>query len=275
MNGTDDSSNIVKLTYREHYIAHLLLAKAYPKNYSLQCAVHRMKNSIFFDNSIKFNSYVYDSVIKNRNLLVSEYSKKYMQNKTVFKNKETGEFKILDVNDPLVLCKNYVGVNSGRVYNNTDGYKNRVSVKTETGEYKSVSIEEYKNNPNLVGVNSGKTGLWDHYNFLYSQMEWYEKLMFRSYKKTKIKPGVIILFSHIFELSNYVKEYFAAHNRYSYNYKNLKEKFPDLFYKKVDKPLGIVLNKLRDGWDPLTDDKFLDALEIFVTIQRSNSNESN
>lgn len=39
MGGTDEDENLVKLTYREHFIAHLLLSRAYPNNigYKLAC----------------------------------------------------------------------------------------------------------------------------------------------------------------------------------------------------------------------------------------------
>lgn len=42
MNGTDDKENLVDLTAREHFIAHLLLIKIYPKKYSLIKAVMMM-----------------------------------------------------------------------------------------------------------------------------------------------------------------------------------------------------------------------------------------
>jgi len=42
MNGTDDKDNLVELTAREHFIAHLLLMKIYPKSYGLIRAVNMM-----------------------------------------------------------------------------------------------------------------------------------------------------------------------------------------------------------------------------------------
>lgn len=42
MDGSDDFENIVELTPREHFIAHLLLVKIYPKNYRLVYAARRM-----------------------------------------------------------------------------------------------------------------------------------------------------------------------------------------------------------------------------------------
>jgi len=42
MNGTDDKENLVELTAREHFIAHILLLKIYPGKYSLIKAVSMM-----------------------------------------------------------------------------------------------------------------------------------------------------------------------------------------------------------------------------------------
>lgn len=42
LGGSDEPSNLVKLTAREHYIAHLLLSRAYPKHYGLALASFRM-----------------------------------------------------------------------------------------------------------------------------------------------------------------------------------------------------------------------------------------
>lgn len=43
LGGTDDSDNLVKLTYREHYVAHWLLTKIYPKeakiHYAFLCMI--------------------------------------------------------------------------------------------------------------------------------------------------------------------------------------------------------------------------------------------
>jgi hypothetical protein len=38
LGGLDDNTNMVKLTYREHYVAHWLLAKIYPKEKKIQYA---------------------------------------------------------------------------------------------------------------------------------------------------------------------------------------------------------------------------------------------
>lgn len=42
MNGTDDPSNLVELTAKEHFIAHLLLTEVYPKSQKLKYALWMM-----------------------------------------------------------------------------------------------------------------------------------------------------------------------------------------------------------------------------------------
>lgn len=52
MNGDDRFENIVNLTPEEHYVAHQLLVKIYPKEYKLTYAVHRMVGGKFRNNKM-------------------------------------------------------------------------------------------------------------------------------------------------------------------------------------------------------------------------------
>ena len=54
MGGTDDADNLVYLTAREHYIAHLLLMKAFPDQSGLAHAVLVMSGKRFFQDSKRF-----------------------------------------------------------------------------------------------------------------------------------------------------------------------------------------------------------------------------
>ena len=69
--GRDEPPNLVNLTAREHYIAHLLLAKIY-NDQSMWCAVQMMRNG---NNSglrkFKFNSRLYELARVKRNAIVS------------------------------------------------------------------------------------------------------------------------------------------------------------------------------------------------------------
>ena len=63
--GTNNNENLVKLTAREHYIAHLLLARSQPNNYKLKNAIIMMgiKSKTNQRNFI-FNSKLYESIRK-------------------------------------------------------------------------------------------------------------------------------------------------------------------------------------------------------------------
>lgn len=57
MNGTDNKSNLVELTAREHFIAHILLVKIYPKEYGLINAVNMM--CVSSDNQDRIHNRMY------------------------------------------------------------------------------------------------------------------------------------------------------------------------------------------------------------------------
>ena len=64
MGGTNESTNLVLLTYREHYIAHLLLHKTYPDNKKLLSAAYMMGCIRSKQNNFYPNSKLYESVRK-------------------------------------------------------------------------------------------------------------------------------------------------------------------------------------------------------------------
>ena len=68
--GLDESDNLVNLTAREHYIAHLLLAKIYDDS-SMWCAVQMMRNGKKPLRVFKFNSKLYEAARIKRNQLIS------------------------------------------------------------------------------------------------------------------------------------------------------------------------------------------------------------
>ena len=59
--GTNEQSNLVKLTAREHYIAHLLLAKIY-NTYGMYAAVIYMQTGRLKNRKFKFNSRLYQKI---------------------------------------------------------------------------------------------------------------------------------------------------------------------------------------------------------------------
>lgn len=74
--GSDDKSNLVKLTARQHYIAHLLLAKIYD-DYVMLCAVimmRHMKNK-YTKREFRFNSRLYEKLKVERSRRMSTIMK--------------------------------------------------------------------------------------------------------------------------------------------------------------------------------------------------------
>ena len=61
--GKDEPDNLVNLTAREHYIAHLLLARIYD-DYKMWCAAQMMFNGHNHEHKFKFNSHLYEAVRK-------------------------------------------------------------------------------------------------------------------------------------------------------------------------------------------------------------------
>ena len=61
LGGTNETTNLVKLTAREHYIAHLLLAKIY-NTYGMYAAVIYMQTGRHKNRHFKFNSRLYQKI---------------------------------------------------------------------------------------------------------------------------------------------------------------------------------------------------------------------
>lgn len=75
MNGTDEKANIVNLTAREHYIAHILLAKIY-NTYGLYYAVLKMQlKNPNHEREFRFNGRLYEKLKIECNKKQSEYRK--------------------------------------------------------------------------------------------------------------------------------------------------------------------------------------------------------
>lgn len=70
--GSDDKINLVKLTARQHYIAHLLLAKIY-NDCAMYCALAMMKSKTkSMARSFRFNSRLYEKMKMKRSKFMSE-----------------------------------------------------------------------------------------------------------------------------------------------------------------------------------------------------------
>ena len=73
--GSDDNTNLVKLTARQHYIAHLLLAKIY-NDYKMHCALVCMTmKTDDMDRNFRFSSRLYEKLKLKRSKMMSERMK--------------------------------------------------------------------------------------------------------------------------------------------------------------------------------------------------------
>lgn len=100
MGGTDDRENICVLTYREHYIAHLLLTKVYPKhrgiNYALLCMIRKQPTGERI-----YNSRIFHTIKSN----FSKFKKYYctIQNPGKSEKSRTAARKRMTERNPISL----------------------------------------------------------------------------------------------------------------------------------------------------------------------------
>lgn len=127
MGGTDESTNLIDLTLREHYIAHKLLFKTY-KNISMACAMNMMRNK------------------------GSCNSRKYEQSKLTNCNFNYTDSLGIDSQNNFMIskCINKNHILSG----NNNGMYGKVVARNSNGDIVVVSKEEFKSG-NYVGQNKG------------------------------------------------------------------------------------------------------------------------
>lgn len=157
MGGTDDKNNLVQLTAREHFIAHLLLLKIYPKSYGLIKAVNMMcmssgkqersMNRMYGWLREKLSSEISMSQKGEKN---SNYGNKWVTN---LENNESYLVKgETDLNYPLVLGRN-IKLNKckicGKLTKNLkfcsytcSNLKNTLKIKVEKVKAKKVNVEK-------------------------------------------------------------------------------------------------------------------------------------
>lgn len=135
--GTNDKSNLVKLTPREHLIAHLLLYRIQTdkrKRFQMLTAVIMMKgkceNSRLYEKARKEFIETHRENISGKNHPMYGKSRKGIENPFYGKthNEETRK-RLSEYSKDKIMCKNI-----------------------KTGQHLKVSIEEYKSNDDLVGI---------------------------------------------------------------------------------------------------------------------------
>ena len=141
MNGTDDKDNLVDLTAREHFIAHLLLLKIYPKQYSLIKAVMMMTVS----NSIHRE---HRSMNRMYSWLKEHHSKEMSRLQTGEKNSQHGTMWIhnLELKESKKIPKGDIipeGWLKGRVIDFSVHFRNNKEklIKEEKQEHKEKNKE--------------------------------------------------------------------------------------------------------------------------------------
>lgn len=284
--GGNDPENLVRLTLREHYIAHLLLPKIYNQGeryFKLMCAIQRMGNSNKEYGLYRYNSRLYEIFVKERNRLVGENAKILMKGKTLYRHKDTGECRILSVNSKEVKSGEWIGIRNG-VKDPRCGKRNYVSAIDKNGKTVYITKEEFDaNRDRYSGVNSGRKGLFDHINLVIKSKAWYERLLFSNPYNTKIKrnnsnifrdKNIFIIYDIIIKEVNRVK----AKNGKRLNWKNINADFANnnISLKHVDKPFERVLYYiLKENWNPYKDSNFIKFLETYNKILGESKNENN
>lgn len=260
--GGDEPENLVRLTLREHYIAHLLLPKIYKYgeyHFKLICALQRMGNSKEH-NFYRYNSRLYEIYVKERNRIVGERSKEILKGRTIFKNVVTGERRCLFIDSDEVKSGEWVGIRNGTKDPATSKrLKNMVSAIDKDGKIVQISKEEFDSNRDrYTGVNAGRKGMFDKLNEALRNRKWFEKMMYTDTKCTRPKKTCLGIFNLelLQELYAYTKLY-PGKKRMDWN------KIEELCTKyKINngKPLGKLIYMMRrENWNPIEDIEFVDG----------------
>lgn len=171
LKGTDDETNLVLLTPKEHYVCHRLLAKLYPHNNGLYNAwfLMSMRDGIPFVITAK----EYQFIRYNAQQLFKEVNK----GKALVKDNDGNLFKV-DVDDPDLVSGKLVGHTKGKsvVKDNTGKYFQvdsddpriqtgelvggnirKMSARNKYGEYEQINVNDYRlKSGELVAQNKGR-----------------------------------------------------------------------------------------------------------------------
>lgn len=160
LGGDDTKENIVILTPEEHYVAHQLLVKMYPKNQKLVYALNKMTQGRPSNKRYGWVRQRWQEVCKQRiGKLNGSYDKSWYYNPETLEN---GKFLPEDVPSGWVKGRRTVPYNRCRVcgtkiesrYNKTCSTECLLSVKKETGNAKKFAEETFNRfmNSNYTSV---------------------------------------------------------------------------------------------------------------------------
>lgn len=137
--GTLDKENMVRLTAREHFIAHRLLTKIYPNSYEMKSAINKMLQSNKFQKRYEPNSKTYERI---REEFGEAHSKRMKGKKLTAEHKKAvseGQRKFisnLSEEEKLIRIEKSIGL----------GSRKNVAVLKNTRDKMSNSQKEYHKN---------------------------------------------------------------------------------------------------------------------------------
>ncbi|UFK27132.1 hypothetical protein LG358_00111 [Escherichia phage UoN_LG358_1] len=233
MGGLDTSDNLVKLTYREHFIAHWLLFKIH-KNKEMSYALNRIMNS-----GTIFRSKLYEIARKNYVNMISDWSAEFMRDKILLRNKETGECRLLTKGE--YTEEDWVGVNYGRKFEGVKGYgvykdKDNTTYRLRTDDplIKDLGLCGVGNTLNATKVAAA----------LEKSKPWYNKSKTNP-DAVKLIPSLYDWYANVYDPVSYKKTGIAKWK--TVNNITIKTKL-----------FKIAFNQFKNGWTP--DEKFYEVL---------------
>lgn len=185
MGGCDARHNLVHLTYREHFIAHVLLYKIH-KNRQMAFALGRMING---SDGLRCSSKTYEIARNAHKKAVSDWSSKFMKGKTVFRNKLTGATQLHVAAD--VDYSVWEGISTG---NKFEGEKGVTVYKDASGKTYRLAVTS----PLIAELGLKGVGNWANATKRAAELEkakpWYNK--------SSTNPDAVILLPSLFEWYN-------------------------------------------------------------------------
>ena len=156
MGGTDDEDNLIRLTAREHFIAHWMLHRIYPENNKLSFAFYLMSGGIGKNENKKiFSSIAYSESKIARSKAISENNKKYKTGHV--KSEET----LLKLSNAL-KGKNKTEEHRKKISNalkgknKTEEHRKKISESLKNYDWTSYSDRNKKISNANKGLNNGR-----------------------------------------------------------------------------------------------------------------------
>lgn len=153
LGGTNEPYNLVKLTLEEHFLAHLLLVKVYPKSNSIVFAAHMMLNRTknTRNTNKKYSELRRKFYKANKEKVVSiETRKKISESQIGKKASENTKTKMSESHKGKVLSKDHKNnlskMQNERSKNGTHNLKGLSKQKVENGTHHWLNIKPWKSN---------------------------------------------------------------------------------------------------------------------------------